>query len=474
MMLRGALLALALCALVAGGAAAQPPTPTQQEELARADALLENQSGWDEAIALYRSLLAENADWMEPRLALARVLGWRGEYKESLEHFERVAQSPSAPPELTIERAEVLSWAGRNDEARVLFEQTLAAKPDDPRATRGLARTYAWSGQRTRANIWYDRAIQLEDDAEARQEWDALRGELKNRVGANGFWFHDSEQFTYIRSGLEASKDIDFDTRVYATTAAIFISHDRGEDDVLAGSPTHDTGIDGRLGVERRFSPRWKGIGEVGGRGWEHGDDFPVGRAVLEYAPDESAVAAVEIAHEDQLERSYSLEGVLRGIQRSSGKLSYWTQITPTWEGYVEGGGAYLNDSNNEESLGGSVAWRPFRAIDMQIALALDAMHYAEFSPYYYSPEVDVGGTVSLMGRVPIYDTLAFVFDGGGGAGFSKEQGASEFGPAYRVKLGLRWDRGGVSVALDAARSQSVRASAYTTHEAALRVSWSF
>jgi hypothetical protein len=470
---RGALFALALLALVADRAAAQP-TPAQTERLARADALLEEQSGWDEAIATYRSLLADDPEWMQPRLALARVLGWRGEYPESLEHFERVAKSPSAPPDLALERAEVLSWSGRNDEARTLFEEVLAKKPDDPRATRGLARTYAWSGQRGQANIWYDRAIQLEDDAEARQEWDALRRELKNQVGANGFWFRDSEKFSYIRSGLEASKDLDFDTRLYATTSAIFIAHDRSADDVLAGSPKHDTGIDGRLGVERRFSQHWKGIGEVGARGWEHGDDFPVGRGVLEYAPDENAVAALEIAHEDQLERSYSLEGVLQGVQRSSGKLSYWTQITPAWEGYVEGGGAYLTDSNGEASLGGSAAWRPFAGIDMQIALALDAMHYKDYSPYYYSPQIDVGATASVMGRVPLYQSLALVFDGGGGAGYSREQGTGEFGPAYRAKLGLRWDRGGFSVALDAGRSQSVRASAYTTHEAALRVAWTF
>ena len=102
---------------------------------------------------------------------------------------------------------------------------------------------------------------------------------------------------------------------------------------------------------------------------------------------------------------------MLRGVQRTGGKLSYWTQITPSWEGYVEGGGAYLSDSNGEASLGGSVAWRPFAAIDAQLALALDAMHYQDYSPYYYSPDIDAGATVSVMGRVPIYDALALVFD---------------------------------------------------------------
>ena len=129
---------------------------------------------------------------------------------------------------------------------------------------------------------------------------------------------------------------------------------------------------------------------------------MPLLRGVLEYDPTENASATIEVDHEDQLEHSYSLEAVLQGVERTGGKLSYWTQITPTWEGYVEGGGAYLSDSNGETSLGGSVAWRPFRVIDMQLALALDAMHYQDFSPYYYSPEIDVGTTLSLMGRVPI------------------------------------------------------------------------
>ena len=53
--------------------------------------------------------------------------------------------------------------------------------------------------------------------------------------------------------------DWDFDTRIYASTAAIFISHDRSADDVLAGSPKHDTGIEGRLGVERRFAHALEG-----------------------------------------------------------------------------------------------------------------------------------------------------------------------------------------------------------------------
>ena len=190
-------------------------------------------------------------------------------------------------------------------------------------------------------------------------------------------------------------------------------------------SPDHDSAIEGRLGVERRFATRWKATAELGGRGWEHADDRVLARGVLEYAPDENAVAALEVDHGDQLEHSYSLESVQQGIGRTGGKLSYWRQLSRAWEGYGEVGGAWLSDSNGEIAMGGSVAWRPFPAVDVQIALALDAMHYQDASPYYYSPDVDLGGTLSLMGRVPIHGALAFVFDAGGGAGFSQEQGTS-------------------------------------------------
>ena len=473
MIRRGALLALALVALVAGRVAAEP-TQEQSERLERAGALLEDRADWDEAITLYRALLVESPEWTEPRLGLARVLAWRGDYGESLEHYERVAASPSAPPDLAVERAEVLSWAGRNSEARVLFEEVLARSPDDPRAARGLARTYLWSGQRTKANVWYIRALALQDDAEARQEYGALRGELNKQIGAGAFAFFDSENFSYLRTGADASLDWDFDTRIYAYTGALLISQDRGSDGVLPNSLDHDSAIEGRVGVERRFATRWKGIAELGGRGWEHAEDRVLARGVLEYAPNENAVAALEVDHGDQLEHSYSLESVQQGIARTGGKLSYWRQLSSAWEGYGEVGGAWLSDSNGEIAMGGSVAWRPFPAVDVQIAVSLDAMHYQDLSPYYYSPDIDLGGTLSMMGRVPIHGALAFVFDAGGGAGFSQEQGASSFGPAYRAKLGLRWDRGGFSVALDAARSQSVRDSSYTTHEAALRVGWSF
>ena len=71
-----ALLAATLLLVTATRAVAAPRDEARRE---RADALLEEKSGWDEAIAIYRGLVNDDPDWVEPRLQLARVLAWRGD-----------------------------------------------------------------------------------------------------------------------------------------------------------------------------------------------------------------------------------------------------------------------------------------------------------------------------------------------------------------------------------------------------------
>ena len=323
----------------------------------------------------------------------------------------------------------MLSWAGRNDEARVLFEQVLATKPDDPRATRGLARTYAWSGQRTKANVWYIRALDLEDDAEARQEWSALRSELKKQVGANGFSFHDSEKFSYLRSGLEASMDWDFDTRIYASTGDDLASATTAAPTTCSPARRSTTrGIEGRLGVERRLAPQWKGDR----RSWaaaagSTATTMPLARGVLEYDPSEDAVARARgRARATSSSTATRSKRCCRASSARAASSRTGRQITPTWEGYVEARRRVpqrleRRDRRSEAASRGD----PFAPSTCRSRSRSTRMHYQDFSPYYYSPDIDLGATLSLMGRVPICGALALVFDGGGGAGFSQEQGAS-------------------------------------------------
>jgi hypothetical protein len=456
--------------------AAAPSLAASRDEdrRARADALLAEKAGWDEAIGIYRALLAEDESWVAPRLQLARVLAWRGDYDEALAHFDRLAASPTAPAGLAIERAEVLSWAGRTAEAASAFEAIVAAEPENARAARGLARTYRWSGERSQADRWYARSLALEDDAEARSERDAMRGELRREVAGGVRGFYDSEDFSYWRTESRLARDLDFDTRLYLTSGSHFVSHHRQPGAVLYGAPDETQGFDARIGVERRVGPQWKLYADAGGRHWDDADAVPLARGGFEWSPVENTSIGFELGYEDLLERSYSLESVLENVRRTGAKLSVWRQLTPSIEGYAETGGGLISGSNGDAYGGASLSWKPFAEHDLRIALALDASRYAERSDYYYSPELDLGTTLSLAGRIPVYGPLAFVFDAGGGGGLSREQGATETGPAYRVKAGFAWRRGGFSLDLDASRSQSVRAIAYTTHEFAMRASWSF
>lgn len=445
-----------------------------EARLAEAGALLEREAQWPDAIAIYRALVEADPDWSEPRLQLARVLAWKGEYDESLAHFDHLAASASPPPELAIERAEVLSWAGRTDEAQAGFEKILAAQPRDARAARGLARVYRWSGQKGRADRWYETSLGIEDDAEARSERDAMRAELKSEMTGGARAFFDSDDFSYVRSDARFARDLGFDTRLYASSATFFVDHDREEGAPLDGETESLRGFESRLGIEQRLGARTRGLLEVGGRYWDHADAVPVARASVEFDPRENTSLGLELSYEDMLERSYSLESVLENVRRSAAKASAWRQLTPAIEGYAEAGSALLSGSNAEFWGGTSFAWKPFAEREVRLALSLDAQRYQEHSDYYYSPELDLGATLSLMGRLPVHGPLAFTFDVGGGGGLSQEQGETEMGPAYRVKAGFAWRRGGFSIDADVARSQSVRAIAYTTHEAVLRVGWTF
>lgn len=462
-------------ALVLGGAQPAAAAGARDEErLSEAGALLENEASWPDAIAIYRTLLEADPDWTEARLQLARVLGWRGDYDESIAHFDRLAASATPPPELAIERAEVLSWAGRTDEAQRAFEQILATRPRDARAARGLARVYRWSGQNGRANRWYETSLGIEDDVEARQEHDAMRADLKTEMVGGARAFFDSDDFSYIRSDARFARDIGFDTRLYASSATLFVDHDREAGAPLDGETESLRGFEGRLGIEQRLGARTRGLLEVGGRHWDHADAVPLARASLDFDPRENTSLGLELSYEDMLERSYSLESVLRDLRRSAAKLSAWRQLTSSVEGYAEAGSAWISDSNAEFWAGSSFAWKPFAEHEVRLALSLDAQRYQDYSEYYYSPDLDLGATLSLMGRLPVYGPLALTFDVGGGGGLSQEQDATEMGPAYRVKAGFAWRRGGLSIDADVARSQSVRAIAYTTHEAMLRIGWSF
>ena len=473
MIARGALLALALGALVAGKAAAADPTQDQIERLERADALLEERAGWDEAITLYRGLLGESPEWTAPRLSLARVLAWRGDYAESLETLR-------GRREESLRAAGPASNAPKCSPGRVATTRRACSSKQALRASRTIPRANAASRGRIygavsapMANEWYISALAFEDDAEARQEWGFAARRVEEAGRSERVRLPRLREVHVSPPGLEASLDWDFDTRIYATTGVVFSQQDAARTTSSpvrrtttprsragSGSSTASRRLEG---VARTRRPRLETRRRPG----------PLARAVVEYAPTENAVAAIEVAHGDQLEHSYSFESVQQGIGRTGGTISYWRQLNSAGRA-TQHSVAHTSATQRRTPLGGSVAWRPFPAIDVQIALALDAMHYQDASPYYYSPDIDLGGMVSVMGRVPIDGRALAGLRWRGRRRILARSRAfvlrSRVSREARTRLGARR----LQRHARCARSQSVRDSAYTTHEAAMRVSWSF
>jgi tetratricopeptide (TPR) repeat protein len=463
-----------LLALVLAGAALAAPAVRDEAALARAGELLAAKETWPEAIALYRELAAADPAWTEPRHGLARVLAWRGDYAESLALYDELLAAPAPPADAAVERAELLSWAGRLSEARAAFEALGAERPEDARVARGRARVLRWSGERAAADAGYARALALAEDAEARREWEQLRGELRRGPALRSRWFRDSDDFSYLRSELAFLADRDFDTKLRFATGATRVAKDSWDGGRFADLPNEDRGYDARIGIERRLTPRWTGELELGARVWERGGARPLVSAALGYSPDERSAARLELRHDDLVERSFSLPSALHGIGDTTVASSYWRQLTPHWELWSGFEGSLFTDGNGQGSGAASLAWRPWSDRDVRVGLSAGAGGYGRHSLRYYSPTVDTSGTLSLQGRLPIGRGLVFAFDVGGGAGYAIEDGETGFGPAYRAKAGLAWSRGGFTVSFDAARSQSQRSIDYTTHELQLALGWTF
>lgn len=81
----------------------------------------------NDAIALYRDLLAERPDDVELRAELASALAWAGRYDEAVAELRRVVEAAPDATQHRLALARVLYWAGRL--AEVL--ETLDAMPDD-------------------------------------------------------------------------------------------------------------------------------------------------------------------------------------------------------------------------------------------------------------------------------------------------------------------------------------------------------
>jgi len=350
------------CMSLAAAASAQhgevfPSDPRVVE----ANALLDDESQWDRAVALYRAALADDPGDVDSRVWLARVLSWKGEYDESLVQYDVLLEMEPPPPGIEVERIEVVSWGGRYDEAQAAFEHLLEEDPENVRAWVGLARVHKWAGRRSNAYDSYKRALALGDDHETQHEGEELVESLEWFVELDTEYFNDSEGFEMVRGGIRAGADIDFDTRVFTRLGHVrarrggrcwtsppapdgalrvdytgnlfdpstwvfesFSGYDCEGFFTSFTTPRRDSAFDILGGVEQQLLSSLLIRVQGGARIWNHAKTFPMATAEIEYGFDEQTRFGFKVDRQDLLDMTFSLEAVEAGVGATNLRTWAW------------------------------------------------------------------------------------------------------------------------------------------------------
>jgi len=458
-------LAVALAPVTAVAAAAGEEVFEADERMIEANALLGDRSQYPRAIALYRAVLREHPDNGTARLWLARVLSWQGEHGQALAEYDRLlAADPPPAEDLEIERAEVLSWAGRYDEALAAFDRILAEDPDEQRAVLGKARVYRWSGRRSEAAQSYRQALVLRDDDTVRDELGELRKSLGAGGDAQGQYAYDSDGFYRATVGSTASVDLGFATRFVGQMSFDRVGRDGAPLVVAAGAPTASNGLSALLGLEQSLGASVVATAQLGYSWWEQAPGQLLARGRLEASLPTGTALGLQLDHGAFLDWSGSYEAVLAGIDGTNLRGTVWHGLAERWGafGYVET--TFVGDGNQRIAAGASTDYQPFRSVDLMLGLGLDYLTYTGRSLLYYDPSIDVGGSAIARIEQPLGEQVAVFAEATCGLGFAEQAGRDGFGLTYGVSGGLRVERGGLSLSVHGGRSQSQRASVYTSY----------
>lgn len=191
-----------------------------------ARSLLARVLGWDrrfdESIAEYQRLLADDPERVSDRAGYARVLLWSGRTEASLEEFRRVVAADSSDIGTHVMYARALSWTGDLSGASVEYRRILAAHPDHGDAWLGYATVARWRAGATASDRFLSQAEAHGAEAPAAiEERAAVRSALAPGLGAgwNGsrerqyvagpdFTLRTSGPFTHARVTIGKTADV--------------------------------------------------------------------------------------------------------------------------------------------------------------------------------------------------------------------------------------------------------------------------
>jgi tetratricopeptide (TPR) repeat protein len=461
------LVALALGLVLAGPFCLGACLAAELDPVAQADALLADASRYDEAVGLYRAALDQEPGRSELRLRLAKVLSWQGEYDASLAEFDRLLASPAAPEDARVLRAEVLSWAGRSDEARAAFEALLVDAPDDPRALRGLARVHSWAGHKLAAREVYMRALAMEEDPEARKEFDALSEGSRPRLTSATGHFHDNDGFRRTHSHGDVSYAWNHRTRVALRLGFLSVRTN-------APGVQNDRGYETGLRVERRLGESLLAQIDLGGRFFEEHPSRERVSAALRYTTPGGTALAAELDHRDALDRTDSAVAMRKGIRDTRTRVTLWRELFEDVSVFASAQGAALSDSNARHASSAAFDWKPFEGQPFSLHLGGGYSSYSDDSPNYYAPSIDTSARLGMRHKLSLPSGLTLALDVGGGYGYAKENGEGNAGPSYDLWGSLTWASGPYRLTARGGRSLSQRGSAYIAEHLGLELGAEF
>ncbi len=434
------------------------PLPTDPRVI-EANALLEDKDQYPRVIALYSEALEDEPNQPSTRLWLARVLSWHGDHEDSLSQYQVLLAGRPVPTTARIERAEVLSWAGEYDEALEAFEQIAERDPHNARAARGIARVYNWSQRRSEAVKAYRHALLLGDDAETQRELDRLLSGIGSGGDSRSRYVSDSDGFRLRNVTATGSVDLSVDTRVLLSGSYTRVSHSHAGPGLGKAE-----GASGFIGLEQRLRRDLEARVEVGYRWWNEASGHVLGRGVLQYSLPSNTVLGLEVEHGDFLSHSDSLRVVLEGLDQTSLLARAWQGFPRGWSVFAQVGSSFVSDSNRRIALNAGGEFQPLPDHEIAVGLSFNYLTYTKRSSLYYDPTTDLGAGLSARAGHALFDWLDVSVEGVVGIGYAAEANTSGFGLTYAISGGPEIQYEGVSLKLHAARSQSQRASVYTSH----------
>jgi len=440
-------------------------------KLERANQFLATPEQYPDAIRGYREILAIEPRHREARLRLAQVLSWSGELSGSIEEYDRLLELYPDDLELELNRAEVLSWSGATESSLESFEKILERDRGNARAARGVARSLLWSGKQPAAYRAYERALELEDDPEARKEWDELRKTLRPRLEVETNTFSDSADFDRRDVFVEYSGFQDMSTRIGVRLGWVQISHPQDDVALAVRSPfDDDSGLDLGLVLNHTLDSGPKLTLEVGGRKWTEAGLAPYLRAHWQHTFESVGSVSLQLVHEGYGDISNSFEAVQEDIQHTALAASLYRQISAKLGAFGRLDIGSLSDGNSRQSLYAALSYHPWVTTDADISVGTNMQRFANDSPSYYAPEQDLGLELLWQHRIPLTKELQFRYQGALGFQSTKEASASESGTLWSAESELRWERDPWTARLRFGVSYSQRSARYNTRRGLLEV----